>query len=75
MRTQQTSSLFLLAMLLIASVNAALPTVPDNPYCPASGNVNLEIESSPELPTFDVYGYYWDEETDNTADLFLSFPN
>ena len=74
MRTQQTSSLFLLAMLLIASVNP-LPTVPDNPYCPASGNVNLEIESSPELPTFDVYGYYWDEETDNTADLFLSFPN
>ena len=73
MRTQQTSSLFLLAILLIASVNP-LPTVPDNPYCPASGTVNLEVESSPDFPTYDVYGYYFDGAAKNTADLFLSFP-
>jgi hypothetical protein len=72
MRTLKTSCVLLLSVLLIAAVNSQIPFVTDQPYCPASETLNLEIADSPSVD-YGAYGYYYESSTtDNSADIFVS---
>jgi hypothetical protein len=66
MKTQKTIFFVLLAMALLGSVCS------DSVYCPSTGNLKLTVGAA-SLEDYDVAGQYWDEETDNTADLFVKY--
>jgi hypothetical protein len=69
MKAQTKNFVVFLAMILLGSVCSQ---VTESVYCPSTDNLDLAVGAA-ELEDYDVVGQYWDEATDNTADLFLKF--
>jgi hypothetical protein len=74
--TPKITSLILLAMLMLVSVNSevVLPIAEatSNPYCSSTGTLELEV-SAASISGYNMVGNVWDPATDNTADLFIGY--
>lgn len=69
MKAQTKNFVAFLAMILLGSVCSQ---VTESVYCPSTDNLDLAV-GAVELERYDAVGQYWDEETDNSADLFVKF--
>jgi hypothetical protein len=69
MKAQTKNFVAFLAMILLGSVCSQ---VTESVYCPSTDNLEFAIGDA-DLEDYNVVGQYWDEATDNSADLFVIY--
>jgi hypothetical protein len=79
MMTPKITSLILLGMLMLVSVNTVAPPTPipeatENPFCSAAGTLELDVDPA-TIEDYDVAGKIYNMTSNDAVDIFVEFGN